>query len=380
MTSVTTTPKDDGKQTTEAEKVKYYTATQYQLMWWRFKRHKLAILGISVLSVFVLIVIFAEFIAVFLPQTRDPDYVLGSPHIIRFVEADGQFHWKPFVYGSKTERDPVTLALKAVEDTEVRHELNFFVAGEPYKLFGLIPWDIHLVSLEGKMLHLFGTDELGRDLFSRTIYATRVSLSIGVIGVLISFVLGLIIGGISGYFGGRIDFFVQRVTEFIRSLPTLPLWMAISAAVPKEWSALQVYFAITIILSLIGWTHLARRVRGKLLSLRNEDFVVAARLAGSSDARIIYRHLLPTFMSYIIVDLSVSFPYMILGETALSFIGLGLRPPIVSWGTLLQASQNIRTIAMHPWMFIPALFVIVAVLAFSFVGDGARDAADPYAR
>lgn len=364
----------------EQKKNEYYTATQYQLMWWRFRQHKLAILGSVILLLFLLIVVFAEFIAVAGPQTRDPAYVLGAPQTVHWIQTDEGFKIAPYVYGSKTVRDPVTLALKVEQDRDVRIPVRLFVKGEPYKLFGLIPWDVHLIGIEGGLLHLFGTDDLGRDVFSRTMYATRISLSIGVIGVMVSFFLGLIIGGASGYFGGNLDFLVQRLTEFIRSIPTLPLWMAISAAVPKDWSALQVYFAITIILSLIGWTHLARRVRGKLLSLRNEDFVVAARLAGSSDARIIARHLLPTFMSYIIVDLSVSFPYMILGETSLSFVGLGLRPPIVSWGTLLQASQNVRTIAMYPWMFIPSLFVVTAVLAFSFVGDGARDAADPYTR
>jgi len=368
------------QQNADAKKVKFYTATQFQLMWWRFRRHKLAIIGMVVLGVFLFIVLFAEAVAIVNPQTRDPNYVLGPPQIPHFVDQEGHFHFRPFVYGSTTERDPVTLGLKVAFDREIKYNLRFFTKGEPYKLLGILPGDIHLVGIDEGILHLFGTDDLGRDVYSRIMYATRVSLSIGVIGVIISFILGLILGGISGYFGGRIDFVIQRITEFIRSIPTLPLWMAISAAVPKEWTALQVYFAITIILSFIGWTHLARRVRGKLLSLRNEDFVVAARLAGSSSTRIIVRHLLPTFLSYIIVDLSVSFPYMILGETSLSFIGLGLRPPIVSWGTLLQASQNIRTIALYPWMFIPALFVIIAVLAFSFVGDGARDAADPYSR
>ncbi|MBN2499327.1 MAG: ABC transporter permease [Anaerolineales bacterium] len=371
---------DKSQREAEDKKIKYYTATQFQLMWWRFRRHKLAIFGSAILFLFFLIVIFAEFFAVVGGQTRDDTYPLGPPQLPHFIDTSGNFHLSPFVYGVKTERDSVTLALKLVTDESMTYPVRFFIKGEPYKLFGLIPGNIHFIGIEDGIFHPFGTDDLGRDIFSRTMFATRISLSIGVLGVMLSFFLGLFIGGISGYFGGRIDFLIQRLTEFIRSIPTLPLWMAISAALPKEWSALQIYFAITVILSLIGWTHLARRVRGKLLSVRNEDFVIAARLAGSSDARIISRHLLPSFLSYIIVDLSVSFPYMILGETSLSFIGLGLRPPIVSWGTLLQASQNIRTIAMHPWMFIPALFVIAAVLAFSFVGDGARDAADPYAR
>ena len=271
-------------------------------------------------------------------------------------------------------------------DTSVPYPLRFFIRGEEYKLCGVLPWDIHLYGIKNEVnqttsgfVHFLGTDDLGRDVMSRVLYATRTSLSVGVIGVCISFVLGLLIGGVSGYFGRGIDYLIQRMIEFIRSIPTLPLWMAIAAAMPKEWSPLQIYLAITILLSFLGWTTLARRVRGKLISLREEDFVIAARIAGSSDMRIIGRHLLPTFLSYIIVDLSISFPYMIMGETALSFIGLGLRPPVVSWGVLLQASQNIRAISMYPWLFTPSIFVVIAVLAFSFVGDGMRDAADPYA-
>ncbi|NLG99546.1 MAG: ABC transporter permease [Chloroflexi bacterium] len=359
---------------------RYYTATQFQLIWWRFRKHRLAMIGSVVLAFYLIVVVFAEIIAPYGTQTRNSKYLLGQPQPPRFVDSEGNFHLRPFVYGSKTTRNKETLRMEFSQDTSVILPLSFFYEGEPYKLWGLIPMNIHLVGLPDEMVHFMGTDELGRDLFSRLIYGTRVSLSIGVLGVLISFILGLVIGGISGYWGGWLDYFIQRLIEFIRSIPTLPLWMALSAAFPKEWPALRIYFAITILLSLIGWTNLARRVRGKLLSLRSEDFVVAAVIAGSSDFRIITRHLLPSFLSYIIVDLSVSFPYMILGETALSFVGLGLRPPIVSWGTLLQASQNIRTISQHPWLFLPAIFVILAVLAFSFVGDGLRDAADPYSR
>jgi peptide/nickel transport system permease protein len=364
----------------EVDSNRYYTATQFQLIWWRFRKHRLAIIGSVVLAFYLVVVVFAEIIAPYGTQTRNAQYVLGRPQIVRFVDSEGRFHPRPFVYGSKTVRNKETLRMEFSEDPAMIRPLSFFYRGESYKLWGLIQTDIHLIGTEDGFVHFMGSDELGRDLFSRLIYATRISLSIGVIGVMVSFLLGLLIGGLSGYLGGGVDYVIQRLIEFIRSIPTLPLWMALSAAFPKDWPALRIYFAITILLSLIGWTNLARRVRGKLLSMRSEDFVVAALVSGSTDFRIITRHLLPSFMSYIIVDLSVSFPYMILGETALSFVGLGLRPPIVSWGTLLQASQNIRTISQHPWLMLPAIFVVLAVLAFSFVGDGLRDAADPYSR
>jgi peptide/nickel transport system permease protein len=264
------------------------------------------------------------------------------------------------------------------EDKEAISKIRFFARGEPYKLWGLFKTDLHLFVAEDGFIHLFGTDELARDVFSRTLFGTRTSLSIGFIGVLIGFVVGLIVGGLSGYFGGFLDNVLQRLIEFIRSIPTLPLWMSLAAILPKEWSPLQVYFSVTVILGFLTWTTLARRVRGKLISMREEDFVFAARIAGSSDVRIIWRHMLPAFLSYIIVDLTISFPAMILGETTLSFIGLGLREPVVSWGVLLQAAQNVKAIEQHPWLFIPAIFVVVSVLAFSLVGDGMRDAADPY--
>lgn len=263
-------------------------------------------------------------------------------------------------------------------DPSVRRDIYFFVKGEPYKLLGFIEMDTHLFGLKEGAVNLFGTDSMGRDLFSRLLLATRTSLSIGIIGVIIAFVLALIIGGIAGYFGGWTDYAIQRLTEIVRVVPVIPLYMGLAAAFPKEWSSTQVYFAMTLILALVGWPTLARRIRGKLLSLRGEDYVIAARLSGAGPSRIIGRHLLPAFMSYIIVDLVISFPYMLLSETALSFIGLGLRPPTVSWGVLLQDAQTVRAIEQAPWLFIPALFVVIAVLSFTVLGDGLRDAADPY--
>ena len=357
--------------------IKYYTASQFQLMWWKFRKHRLALVGTVLLAIFVLIAMFAEFLSPYTPGNRTPDYLFGRPQVLHFVDAEGNFHLRPFTYALTAAMDPETFLLEVKEDTSEPWPVYFFVKGDPYKMWGLIESDVHLFGVKEGHLHLLGTDQLGRDILSRLFHATRTSLTIGVVGLFISFFLGLIIGGISGFFGGTVDDVIQRFIEFIRSIPTLPLWMALAAALPREWSPQRVYFTITILLGLLGWTHLARRVRGKLLSLREEDFVVAARIAGSSNSRIIARHLLPSFLSYIIVDMSISFPYMILAETSLSFIGLGLRAPVISWGVLLQDAQNIQAIALYPWLFTPVAFVIISVMAFSFVGDGMRDAADP---
>jgi peptide/nickel transport system permease protein len=363
----------------QKKKEAYYTATQLQLMWWKFRKHRVAIIGSYVLGIFVFIMLFCEFLAPFGSQSRDGDYLFGGPQKIHFSDVNGDFIG-PFIYSMTTKFNKETMQLDLTEDTTTPHKIQFFSKGESYKLWGIFKSDFHFFTVPDGYLHLFGTDSLGRDVFSRTLYGIRTSMTIGLLGVCISFLVGLSLGGISGYFGGVIDTIIQRIIEFIRSIPTIPLWMSLAAILPKEWSPLRVYFAVTIILGFLTWTTLARRVRGKLISMREEDFVFAARLAGSDDLRIIWRHMLPAFLSYIIVDLTISFPAMILGETTLSFIGLGLREPVVSLGVLLQAAQNIKAIEEHPWLFIPAIFVVISVLAFSLVGDGMRDAADPYSQ
>ena len=358
---------------------RYYTASQYQLVWRRFRRHKLALVGGPILiALYVVGVGFPEFFATQDLTKRHQDFVYAPPQRIHFFDADGVFHLRPFVYAQTRSRDPVTMRRIYTEDTSTRFPLYLFVRGDPYELWGLFPSDLHFIGVKEGYLFLFGTERLGRDLFSRTLHAARISLSIGLIGVGLSFILGCVLGGISGFYGGAIDTVIQRVIEFLVSIPTLPLWMALAAAVPAEWPQVRVYFAITIILSVVGWAGLARVVRGKVLSLREEDFVQAAAIAGSKDGSIIVRHILPSFFSYLIVHVTLAVPRMFLGETALSFLGLGLQVPVVSWGVLLSEGQNVQTIAIHPWIIIPAIFVIVSVLAFNFVGDGLRDAADPY--
>ncbi len=361
---------------TEAEKL--YTASQWQLMWRKFRDHKLAMVAAFVLGILYTIAFLAPFLAPY-DSWDNSRYVYMPPMTVHFMH-EGQLV-APFVYGIQQQVDPATYSRTYVEDTTQMYPIRFFVRGASYNWMGLINSDLHLFGIEGPedaRIFLLGADILGRDFLSRCIMASQISLTIGLIGVFITFVMACIIGGLSGYYGGVVDTIMQRFMEFVTSVPTLPMWMALSAAIPVTWNPIQVYFVITVILALRSWTGLSRVVRSKLLQLREEDFVLAAKVAGTTDWKIIQNHLLPGFSSVLIVHLTLAIPGMILGETALSFLGLGLRPPTVSWGVLLQDAQNVGSVAIYTWLMVPAILVVVTVLAFNFVGDGLRDAADPY--
>jgi len=359
---------------------RFYRAGQWQLVWWKFRRHRLARFSMVVLGILYAIAIFAEFLSPHDPLHRYKSYLACPPTAIHIRDSEGRFR-RPFIYGEVMSRDPVTMRPVYLPDATSIHPIGLFVRGDPYKFWGLFPAEMHFIGTEGEEampLLLMGTDRIGRDVLSRIFHGSRISLSIGLVGIAISFVLGMLLGGISGYFGGVVDDVIQRVIEVLTTLPQIPLWMSLAAALPQNWPQMRVYFATTIILSIFGWTGLARTVRGKMLSMREEDFTLAARLDGESEWSIITRYMLPGFASYIIVSLTGSLPGMILGETSLSFLGIGLRSPTISWGVMLQDAQDIMSIAQYPWILWPVPFVVIAVLMFNFVGDGLRDAADPY--
>jgi peptide/nickel transport system permease protein len=359
-----------------------FVASQWQLMWWRFRKHRLAVVSGLVVIGFYLVVLTADFLAYADPNVSEAQRSLMPPQAIHWFDG---WRLRPHVYAVRGARDPQTFKRVYQSDPSQKIPIRFFAEGFEYRFLGVVPATRHLIGVDPgvdatKTIFLLGTDVQGRDLWSRLMYGTRISLTIGLVGVTVSLVLGVILGGISGFYGGAADTLIQRIIEILRSIPTIPLWMGLAAALPRDWSILQIYFAITIIISLLGWTELARVVRGRFLALREEDFVVSARLVGCSQLRTIFVHMVPSFMSHIIAATTLALPAMIISETALSFLGLGLRPPAISWGVLLQQAQNVQTVAISPWLMLAAVPVIIAVMAFNFLGDGLRDAADPYGR
>ena len=365
-----------------SEEEQLYIASQWKLIWWRFIRHRVAVISAIIVLSFYVVALFPEFFAIHDPRLENAPRTFIPPQGIHFF--DGFKPTLPYVYGLEGARNPVTLGMEWQTDETVKHTVRYFVSGHEYKMFGLFAMNTHFMGLnvgEGKDAQPFyplGTDRLGRDMFSRLMYATRISMSIGLVGVALNIFLGSMLGGLSGLRGGATDAIIQRVIEFVRAIPQIPLWLALSAAVPRDWSIIRVYFAITIILALIDWTRLAREVRGRFLSMREEDFVLAARLYGTNELRVVFRHMLPSFMSHIIAATTLAVPGIIIAETSLSFLGLGLRPPAISWGVLLFEAQNLQAVAKAAWLLIPGGFVLVATMAFNFMGDGLRDAADPY--
>jgi len=362
---------------------KVFIASYFQLMWWRFLKHKMALISAVIVILFYSVAAFAEFVAPYNPDDTFIQYKLAPPTKIHIIDDSGKLQ-RPFIYKMTRERDPETLRSNYLEDRDTLYPIRFFVQGPEYKILGRWSSSLHLIGIDAPRdemgIFLIGADRLGRDLFSRVCYGARISLTIGLVAVAISLIVGIVMGGISGYYGGAVDNAIQRLIEFIRSIPEIPLIMALAAALPANLPVEQLYFGITIVLAFVGWTGLARVVRGRFLSMREEDFVMAARFAGSSEMRIILRHMMPSFLSHIIASLTLSIPGIILSETGLSFLGLGLRAPAISWGVLLQEAQNVRSVALAPWVLLPALAVIITVLAFNFLGDGIRDAADPYAK
>ena len=361
----------------KTEQENYFIASSWTLMRRKFFKHRIAVIAGVILVFFYLVAIFAGFVAPYDKIVSRTEFAMAPPIGIHIFH-DNKLQ-RPFVYGVVRERDPETLLFVYKTDRETLYPIKLFVKGDQYKFWGIFDANLHLFGVDDPgIILLFGADQLGRDIFSRVIYGGRISLSIGLVGVAISFILGGVFGGLSGLIGGAVDMAIQRVIEFLQSLPSLPMWMALAAALPVNWPTIRTYFLITVILSILGWTGLARIVRGKILQLREDDFVMAAKVSNSNTMRIILRHMLPNFIGYLIVHLTLAVPGMIIGETSLSFLGIGLKPPIVSWGVALQQATNIRTIGLYPWLLIPGIFVVVTVLCFNSVGDGLRDAADPY--
>lgn len=375
---VSTTPFDpQAQETMTSAQSRIHLASQKQLMWWKFKQHRLALISGIFLAFVYFAILIVEFLAPYGLHSRNVDYIHSPPQRVHFFDK-GEFIG-PFVYGRSMRLDIDTLRRIYTEKPDDIQPIRFFCSGDAYRFWGLFNSSLHLVCpAEGGQMYLLGTDRLGRDVLSRILYGARISLTIGLIGITISFVLGIVIGGLAGYRGGVFDLIVQRMIEVLQSLPSLPLWMALAAIMPVTWSPIVIYFGITVILGIIDWTGLARAVRSKLLALREEDYVQAAQLMGASTPRIIGRHLVPGFMSHLIASATISIPGMILGETALSFLGLGLRPPITSWGILLTEAKSVSVIAFYPWLLFPIIPVVLVILAFNFLGDGLRDAADPY--
>ena len=353
--------------------------SNWRLIWLRFKNHKAALVSMWILGFFLLLVVFGDFIIPVSPFKQHEGHNFSPIRMFRFVDDAGRFHLRPFVHTYEKTIDPSTFqtTFTVVEGGE--HPILFFAKGFEYRLLGIFETDIHLFGTEGgPPVFLFGSDSLGRGIFSRTIFACRISLSLALVGVLITIVISIVLGGISGYYGGLVDDIIQRLSELLLTVPKLPLWMALAAAVPTNWPILKTYLAIVFIASLTNWPHAARGVRSKLISLKGEDYIQAARSYGAKDGRIIFSHLMPNIASYIIVAVSLGIPGMILMETSLSFLGIGLRKPAVSWGVLLQEAQNFQEVIIHPWLLIPGIFVVIAIVAFNFVGDGVRSAVDPY--
>ena len=363
------------------EKQSAYDESQWLMMLRRFKKHKLAYWMFFILTFMYIVCLCSNFIAPYKPSKINSDYVNVPPQVLKFGFVDGYTLPRAYVNPYRSIRNPLTLQKEYVVDKSQRTAIEFFVEGRPWHFMGIIPCNTHLFGTAdpSQTCFLLGTDSLGQDIFSRILYGGKISLLIGLCGVGLSFILGITLGGLSGYYGGLFDIVVQRISELLQSIPSIPIWLALSTMIPKHWSSLEVYFAMSLILACIGWTGVCRDVRGKLLSLREEDYAKAAMLCGASEFRIVFVHLVPNFISHIITLITLSVPGMILAETMLSFLNLGIRPPMVSWGVLLQEANSVDVVANQPWLLLPGMAVVITVLAYNFVGEGLRDAADPYA-